>query len=164
MRVKNVFEWCLKQGEKGDSHKGLRKISSNQELSQHHLIKAKHNLKAVDHNLEEFPDWSVNAAFYAKYHALLAILFKLGYESRNQECTINAVEYLIKDKIINFDQKYIEMIRRTSEMMPKDSKTLREEFQYGVKTEANKILLKELKNNAIQCVEAVELLLKTLVM
>jgi len=161
-RIENVFRWCLKQGEKGEKHKGLRKIKPDEKLSNQHLEKAKHNLKAIDHNLEEFPDWAVSAAFYAKYHSLLSILFKIGYESRNQECTINAVEHLIKGKIIDFDQKYIEMIRRTSEMMPKDSKALREEFQYGIKTDVNESLLQELKRNAIQFVEAVELLLRKL--
>lgn len=122
-----------------------------------------HNLRAVDHNIKGgFPDWAVSAAFYAKYHSLLAILYKMGYESRNQECTISAVEHFIKTKKIVLDLKYIEMIRRTSEMMPKDSKALREEFQYGTEVSVNEEVLDRLKKNAIEFVETVQILLESL--
>ena len=43
-------------------------------------------------------DWVASTAFYAMYHALLSILYKLGYESRNQECSLVATEKAMKDK------------------------------------------------------------------
>ena len=75
------------------------------------------------------------------YHSLLAVLFKKGFESKNHECTINAIEYLIEKKEINLDKKDTTFIRTTKQMIPKDAKSLREEFQYGTKTEVNKICL-----------------------
>lgn len=159
-RIEDVFDWCLKQGEKGD-HKGLRKTDSDKEESERHIKKALHNLKAMDHNIRGgFKDWAVSAAFYAMYHSLLAVLSMFGYESRNQECTITAIEYFIKNKRINLDQKYIEIIRRTSEMMPKDAKMLREEFQYGTEIEIDGEILNQLKNNAKEFVEKVQILLE----
>lgn len=93
--TESIFNWCLRRGEKGEKHSGIRRIPQDEEESERHVNKALHNLKAFDHNSTLFPDWAVSAAFYAMYHALLAVLFRLGYESRNQECTINAVEHFI---------------------------------------------------------------------
>lgn len=92
----------------------------------------------------------------------MALLLKLGYEARNQECAINAVQYFIETKKINLDMKYIDIIRRTSENKPKDTKTLREEFQYGTQTSVDKKILDTVKHNAIEFVETIEILLKEL--
>lgn len=89
------FHWCLEKGKIGGrKHRGLRKIKPDIQEAEKHIQKALHNLKAVDYNIKgDFGDWAVSAAFYAMYHSLLAILFKLGYDSRNQECTINAIDH-----------------------------------------------------------------------
>ena len=86
------------------------------------------------------------------YHPLLGILFKKGFESKNHECTINTVEFLIETKEINLDMGDLKFIRTTEQMTTKDAKSLREEFQYGTKTEINKIILKDLfeKSKIIQ--------------
>jgi len=159
-RIEDTFNWCLKQGEK-DDHKGLKRVKPDEGEVERHIKKAQHNLKAIDHNIKGgFKDWAVCAVFYSMYHSLLAVLSKLGYESRNQECTIIAVEYLIEKEKINLDKKYIEMIRRTSEMMPKDAKMLREEFQYGTDVEVDDEVLNLLKNNAKEFVEKIQILLE----
>ncbi len=156
------FNWCLEQGQKSGKHRGLRKTSPSQEKPQKHIAKALHNLKAFDHNKDEFPDWAVSAAFYAMYHAFLALLFKLGYESRNQECTISTIEYFIESKRIELDRKYVEMIRRTSELIPKDAKLLREEFQYGTAVSVDAEVLNSMRKNAVEFVEAVQICLENL--
>ena len=136
------------------------KIIPNDKLSEEHIQKAKHNLKAADYNINGgFSDWGVSQSYYAMYHALLSILFKRGYESKNHECTINAVEYLIEEGKINLDIKDIAFIRTTEQMTTKDAKSLREEFQYGTETKVNETLLKELLDNAKNIVEKVEIAL-----
>lgn len=126
-----------------------------------HINKALHNLKVMDYNIRGgFSDWAISAGFYAMYHALLAILLSLGYESRNQQCSIIAVEKLIRERKINLDLRYIGMIKRTSAMMPKDAKTLREEFQYGTKTEVNSQILDVIRKNAIEFVESIQIILE----
>ena len=150
------FRWCLEKGKKGGrKHRGLRKIKPDGDEANNHLQKALHNLEAVDYNIKGgFGDWAVSAAFYAMYHSLLAILFKLGYDSRNQECTINTIEYLIKTGKLKLDLKYIAMIKRTDELMGSDAKALREEFQYGTEIEVDYEILENMKNNANEFVEA----------
>lgn len=159
--VNKIFDWCLKQGQKGKEHRGIKKIKPDDEEAKKHINKAVHNLKALAYNIKgDFSDWAVSAAFYAMYHALLAILFKIGYESRNQKCTISVIEHLVKENKLDFDLKYISMIKRTSALMPKDAKTLREEFQYGTETKVNPEILDLLNKNTIEFVETVQILLE----
>lgn len=161
MSIEKKFTWCLEKGRReGKKHKGLRKTHPDNEAAHKHIDKAIHNLKAVDHNITGgFPDWAVSAAFYAMYHSLLAILAAVGYESRNQECTITAIECLIKTKKIEFDVKYIAMIRRAEELKFGDAKTLREEFQYGTEVEVEKEILDTLHANAKEFVEVTQMLI-----
>lgn len=103
-RVENTFQWCLKQGEK---HKGLKKIEPDFEEAEKQIKKALSDLDTMQYLYEgKKTDWVASAVFYAMYHALLAILYRLGYESRNQECTITAIEKFINDKKISLEQEY----------------------------------------------------------
>ncbi|MEK6874622.1 MAG: HEPN domain-containing protein [Nanoarchaeota archaeon] len=141
----------------------MSKIKPNDKLSEEHIKKAKHNLKAADYNIQGgFSNWGVSQSYYAMYHSLLSILFKMGYESKNHECTINAVEYLIEKEKINLDLKDMAFIRTTEQMTSKDAKSLREEFQYGTETTVNEKLLKDLLDNAKNVVEKVEVALSEL--
>ncbi|MBU4311438.1 MAG: HEPN domain-containing protein [Candidatus Omnitrophica bacterium] len=162
MDTESKFHWCLKKGKIGGrKHRGLRKIKVDQEEANNHIQKALHNLEAVDYNIKGgFGDWAVSASFYAMYHSLLAILCKLDYDSRNQECTINAIEYFIKTGKIKLDPKYIAMIRRTDELMGSDAKALREEFQYGTEIEVEDELLKNTQGNAKEFVEVARIILE----
>lgn len=75
----------------------INKIKINESEIEAHIAKAKHYLMAVDYNARGgFQDIAVSNAFYAMYHSLLALLLKLGYEARNQECAINAIQYFIE--------------------------------------------------------------------
>lgn len=151
---KDRLNWCLA------SEKRMKKIKPNDKISKEHIEKAKHNLKASNYNVQgHFDDWAVSQSYYAMYHALLAILFKKGFESKNQECTINTVEFLIETKEINLSMEDMSFIRTTEQMTTKDAKSLREEFQYGTKTDVNKILLTELLQKSKAIVEKVEIIL-----
>ena len=127
------------------------------------IIKAKHNLNAMDYNIKGgFSDWAISQSYYSMYHALLAILFRMGYESKNQECTINAVECLIEEGKINLNKEDIAFIRTTEQRMTKDAKALREEFQYGTETAVNKNILDHVVKNSKEIVEKIELALSNL--
>ncbi len=163
-KIENVFYWCLKQGEKGDKHKGLRKIDPNVKESKAHLNKAESNLGTMQYLYDGGKtDWVASAAFYAMYHSLIALLYKVGYESRNQECTINAVEFFIREGKISLEQEFIDMIRLAQEQETKrDIKTLREEFQYGTETAMEDKLCLKIIENARQFVDRIKEVLETL--
>ncbi len=151
---KSKLDWCLKNENR------MKKISPDRNIAEEHIKKAQHNLRAADFNIKSgFEDWAVSQLYYAMYHSLLAILFDKGYESKNHECTINVVEYLIKNKEIDLDFEDIAFIRTTEQMTNKDAKSLREEFQYGTETEVNKKLLTRLVMKSKEIVEKVEVLL-----
>ncbi len=151
MSLKDKLEKCFKEGEiGGERHKGLKKIDANQELIDKHLAKAAHNLNAVaDFKNIGYSDWSANAAFYALYHCLLALLLKHNYQSRNQNCTFTFVEDLIhkgKTPLTLEDLKEI-FDRDVTEDLAHSEKILdiRETMQYSFKTsleeeEFNKLL------------------------
>ncbi len=132
--MSKLLEWCLEKGVvgKGRKHRGLRMIEPDRE-------KAIHNadfMKAVV-KLENYDDWVFPAAFYAMYHACLAILYYFGFESRNQKCTFAVMEKLISEKKIGLDTGYIAALRSIGKAMePSGIKDLREEFQYGTKVKA----------------------------
>lgn len=163
MSLEKKFEWCIKKGKGERKHKGIRKIKPDREEVDNHVGKAVHNLEAMIKfkELGSLDDWVVSAAFYSMYHACLAVLYELGYESRNQECTITALEYFIEKGKIKLEKDYIWMIRRTEELRGKtDTKTLREEFQYGTETRVNPNILGEVMGNAKKFVQRVRVLIE----
>ncbi len=96
------------------------------------------------------------------YHILIAFLYKLGYESRNQECTINAVEFFMKEGKINLEQDYIDLIRIAQERESKqDVKTLREEYQYGTETAMEDKLCLQMMDNARKFVDRIKEVIET---
>ena len=138
--VDRKVKWCLKKAEKelqeGNKHRGLIKRSPDLVLAHKHILKAEHNLKAVVRFKEiGFSDWSAPATFYAIYHALLAVLVKQGYESRNQECTFALIYHLIETKQIRLDEKLIAEIHALQPEETHEKPTIvdvRESEQYGV--------------------------------
>ena len=137
MPMKDKIKRCLKEGEKGERHKGLRKIEKSEELAKQHLDKAIHNFKAmISFQKTGFSDWSASASFYCLYHCLLALLAKEGYESRNQSCTfaliqdfIDKYEITLEDLKEIFDKDATEDLQHSSKIMD-----IRENVQYSVKT------------------------------
>lgn len=147
-------EWCLNKAKKelidGKKHRGLVKISIDNEFAGLHIEKAEHNLKAVDYfNAGGYSDWSVSAAFYTIYHCFLAILAKYGYESRNQECTLSAIQYLKEEKKLNIDDKFITALRFHGEVKEKHEHSiieLREDYQYGHWISSKTIVMVQMKH------------------
>lgn len=137
MSIKDKIRKCLKEGEKGERHKGLKKIEKSEELAKQHLDKAIHNFKAmISFQKTGFSDWSASASFYCMYHCLLALLAKEGYESRNQSCTFALIESMIDKYEITledlkeiFDKDVTEELQHSSKILD-----IRENMQYSVKT------------------------------
>ena len=139
MDIQNKLKNCLKEGEKGERHKGLKKISPSQELINGHIKKAIHNFNAIDlFSKINYSDWSASAAFYCLYHGLLALIAKKGFESRNQSCTFALIESMIENKEISltleelkeiFDKDVTEDLAHSGSILD-----IRENMQYSIKT------------------------------
>mgnify|MGYP001626263536 CR=1 FL=1 len=142
MKAKDILIKALKRGKR---ERGLEITSPNDYLSNGHIKKADHNLIVMtDLNKLGHKDWVVIAAYYAMYHSALALLAKIGLESKDHATTVAVLEYffgkqiskelikkfnklkIMKDKIeaIVIEEKYIEYLWRI--------KRAREAVQYGI--------------------------------
>ena len=150
MQAEKKVEWCLRKAEKeGKRHKGLLKVEPSQTKVTEHLTKARRNLALVDHLVEiGYSDWAVSAIFYSMYHSLLAVLWKYGYESRNQACTFAVMKQLIVDKklVVTIDE--LQRIQESSSGLDETVVDLREYYQYGTETEIEKEKLVWLQQQA----------------
>jgi len=139
MDTKDKLKDCIKEGKKGERHKGLKEIEPSMEIAQGHINKAIHNFNAIDtfHRVG-YSDWSASAAFYCLYHCLLAIISKKGFESRNQSCTFALVENMIENNEINLTKEELKEIfdKDITDDLSHSNKILdiRENMQYSIKT------------------------------
>lgn len=159
--AENKLNWCLKKAKKelaeNGKHRGLIEISPDKELAYQHIEKAEHNLTAIDYFATGgFSDWSISAGFYCVYHCFLALLAKQGYESRNQECTIATIEYLIEQKKISLDRKFVEALKEYDESKYAETNVieLREQLQYGISLASETTQLDKIKQ---LCKEAINI-------
>ena len=155
-RAANHVKWCIKKAKeeleeakkqgKAPKHRGLVQVKPSTDDAKKYMEKADHNLKSVIYMVKGgFTDWAVSAAFYCMYHCMLAILAKFGYESRNQTCTIAAIEHLREEGMIDLDDKFIKMLKPDSEE-GKELKVIemREEYTYGFEVAAHEADIKKL--------------------
>ncbi len=84
-----------KERRKKDLQKALttKKVKKETELHilvEGHIEKANHNLKFVKQTLklEEFNDWAIVSAYYAIYHASLALCALKGYSTKDHLATL----------------------------------------------------------------------------
>ncbi len=65
-------------------------IRDNKELVAAHLDKARHNMLFFEKNVSDsqFNDWLIVTLYYALYHAVLALIAKKGYSSKNHTASI----------------------------------------------------------------------------
>lgn len=137
--AENKVGWCLKKAEKelreSGKHRGLVRIKPDLNKAREHIHKAEHYSRATIYLKKgDFSDISTSTIFYSMYHCLLAIACKLGYESRNQECTFALIYYLIESNKIKFEKNILDRIAFISKENKEDTSVeIREKYQYGTK-------------------------------
>lgn len=157
-----MLEWCIRKGREGGQHRGLRETAPDRALAKGHLGKAEHYLDATLYLADGgFGDIAVTQAFYAMYHSFLAILAQHGYESRNQACTFAAVDALIEEGRLKLDPGWVRKVaaRGMGPAAGEGAVSLREEFQYGVRTRIDGKKLDSVIAEARGLLEAVKVLL-----
>ena len=161
-QTEKKIDWCLNKAQKeGKKHKGLRRIAPNEAEVQKHLVKAQRNLLVVDDLIKlKYTDWAVSAIFYSMYHCLLAILWRHGYESRNQSCTFAVIEQLIFEKKISLTLEELQHIQESHTDHEETVVDLRELYQYGTETEVEHEKITKLQQQAKEFVTKVKILLQ----
>ena len=144
------MKWCLKETRR------LIQEKPNYDLAEKHLKKSEYNYKVLKIlEKEKLYDWALNVGFYSIYHCFLAILWKYGYNSRNQSCTVVALLKLIDEKKINFNRDFV--LQFDTIDIKSTLTTVRQERElstYGVKTSINTEQLKRLKELILQIQKA----------
>lgn len=85
---------CAKQ------KKGIKLKSPNDNLCSAYLKKANNSVKAMNLNRDaNLRDWAVDAAYYARYHALYALLQKCGIECEIHDCSIMLLRFLFQEEV-----------------------------------------------------------------
>src|SRR3989338_11297305 len=128
-QASNHVKYCLNKAKKeitgGKKHRGLVDIKPDISKAGLHIEKAEHNFNAISYFDEGgFSDWSVSAAFYTIYHCFLAILAKHGYESRNQDCTMAAIQFLKEESKIQLGDKFAVALKYHAEIEERHEDTV----------------------------------------
>lgn len=130
--VKDCFTNALKDEKKGKKHKGLLIVKPNDEQAKEFLIKAKINLELCDLYKQKGFDYKIPEEwFYTLYYCGLAILSKFGVETRSQRCTATFLRFIKDQKLIDYDNEFIDRITVHKEKDAKSNVDERENARYG---------------------------------
>ncbi|MEK6952987.1 MAG: HEPN domain-containing protein [Nanoarchaeota archaeon] len=109
MNTKNII---LKAFER--EKRGLKLISREEYLVSGHIKKADHNLIVMtDLSKLKHEDWVVVVAYYSMYQVALALLVKVGLESKEHSTTVAVLEHFFSKQISK------ELIERFNELKEK---------------------------------------------
>ena len=145
-------EWCLNKAKKElevceklnkrPKHRGLVQSTPNILQAQNHLKKAEENLEfATSIDATKYGYKIIESLFYCMYQCFLSIASKFGYESGNQTCTINLIEYLKEQNRIDLDPKFIDMMKYKDEQSEQEYLSIidmREDYTYSSKISVEK--------------------------
>ena len=109
--VKDCFANAIKEENKGKKHKGLLLTKKDNKVAEDYIKKAKLNLELCDFYKQKEFDYKIPEEwFYTLYYCALAILSKFGIESRSQKCTAYFLKYAKNNKLIDYDDEFINRI------------------------------------------------------
>lgn len=90
------IEWCKKQG--------MKLIEPNDNLSEEYYKNAEETLRVINLIKNSGSNmWLATQKYYTEYLAAYSLLMKIGIKSEIHSCTIEIVQLLEKEKIIDFE-------------------------------------------------------------
>ncbi len=141
--IEDCFVSAHTDEKKGRKHKGLLAIGEDEKKAQDYIKKAKINLELCEFLKERGFDYKIPEEwFYTLYYCALAILAKLGVESRSQRCTALFLKYLREKNLVDYDQEFIERITVYREKDETSDVDAREKARYSPSIKSEDILSK----------------------
>lgn len=138
--IHDCFKTAIKDEKKGKKHKGLLIITSNDDLAEDYLIKAKKNLELCSLFKEKGYDYKIPEEwFYTLYYCALAILAKFGIESRSQKCTALFLKYAKDNGLIEYADEFIDRIIVYRDKEETSDVDEREKARYGSSVKSEEI-------------------------
>ncbi|MBU1201914.1 MAG: hypothetical protein KJ583_01280 [Nanoarchaeota archaeon] len=130
--VRDCFVIATKDEKKGKKHKGLIIYKPDNKVAEDYITKAKVNLQLCDFYKEKGFDYKIPEEwFYTLYYCALAILSKFGIESRSQKCTAFFLRYANNNKLIEYEDEFIDRITVYSAKDEKSDVDERETARYS---------------------------------
>src|SRR3990167_3565238 len=97
-KIRECFLLAEQEEQKEKKHKGLLITKKSNDEAKQYLLKAKKNLELCNFYKEQGFEYKLPEEwFYTLYYCALAILAKVGVETRSQRCTALFLRY-IKDE------------------------------------------------------------------
>lgn len=141
--VKECFISARKDEKKGKKHKGLLIALPDDNKAKDYLAKAKVNLELCGLYREKGFDYKIPEEwFYTLYYCALAILSKFGIESRSQKCTAAFLRYAKDNRLIKYDDEFIDRITVYSGKEEKSDVDEREKARYGSSVKSKEVASK----------------------
>ena len=130
--VRDCFVLAAKDEKKGKKHKGLLITKPDNKTAEGYIQKAKANLQLSDFYKQKGFDYKIPEEwFYTLYYCALAILSKFGIESRSQKCTAFFLRYVKDNRLIEYEDDFIDRITVYSTKGEKSDVDERETARYG---------------------------------
>lgn len=129
--------WCSRL------KKGIKLGKSQDNLSIAYLKKAQLSLKSMQLNYQaEIYDWAMDAAYYARYHAVYALFQKCGITCEIHDCSLMLLRFLFATQlddtlfteIEKAKEQRIKLVYYTDKLVPK------EEIEQNINSAANFVL------------------------
>src|SRR3989344_4506411 len=141
--VRDCFISAMKDEKKGKKHKGLFVIKPDNKIAEEYIKKAKLNLELCDFYKQKGFDYKIPEEwFYTLYYCALAILSKFGIESRSQKCTAFFLRYAKDNKLIDYDNEFIDRITVHSSKKEESDVDERETARYGSSIKSEEVSAK----------------------
>ena len=141
--VKDCFSNARNDEKKGKKHKGLLLIKSDEKRAREYLAKAKMNLELCNLYKEKGYEYKIPEEwFYTLYYCALAILSRLGVESRSQKCTAVFLKYIKEKSLIEYDDEFIDRITVYKEKEEVSDVDEREKARYSSSIKSEEITSK----------------------
>ncbi len=138
-------EMLIKIMKRSNKERGIRISNPNSDLSDGHTKKSDHNLVVMT-DLQKLghEDWVAITAYYAMYHSAMALLARIGLESKDHTATVSSLDYFFGKEI---SKEFLKKFHQVKEMKDRienltiagkyisklwKAKREREKAQYGI--------------------------------
>jgi len=141
-KIKECFISAVRDEKNERKHKGLLFIKPNRQEAEEYIRKAKRNLELCHFYKEQGFEYKIPEEwFYNLYYCALAILCMFGVESRSQRCTAFLLRYLKDQKLIEYDNEFIDRIQVYKEKDALSDVDAREKGRYSSTIHMKEVLL-----------------------
>lgn len=142
-KVRDCFVQAQKDEDKGKKHKGLLVVTRDNKKAEEYVKKVRTNLELCELYRKERLDYKIPEEwFYTMYYCALAILTKIGVESRSQKCTALLLKQIKESGLIEYDDEFIDRIMVYREKEETSDVDEREKARYGSSIHSEEIMQK----------------------